>query len=277
MQNVVDITRIIKKYPEALRAGKYVEGLGRFGRLPTALTMTAMTRPDARLINPLAPRVASAASGGMSFTRFDELAMKTSVFMGTAIAAIQLASAVPNLIDAVTNNDGPWHENLLGTTSGRAGMLQLATGSLGMGMFATALRQTSGRSSGLVGRVMEAGKAPIMANPFLTKVGIASGVVLAANELGYFDFFNKHEKRDVPTILRDAARRTPVLSDSSLRTAALLGSAAYVGFKAQRAIASGGLSALGKGPLIGGAIVATLLGAQLLGGLSALDAPPSGS
>ena len=64
-----------------------------------------------------------------------------------------------------------------------------------------------------------------------------------------------------------------MLNAPALRTSALLGAGAIIGFKAHRAIAAaGGVSGLGRGQVVGGAIVAGLLGAQLLGGLSFLDA-----
>jgi hypothetical protein len=75
-------------------------------------------------------------------------------------------------------------------------------------------------------------------------------------------------------VLGEAVHKTPVLNDPEWRTAAILGAGGIVGFKAHRAIAAaGGMSGLGKGHVIGGAIVAGLLGAQLLGGLSGMNKP----
>ncbi|MCW2927654.1 MAG: hypothetical protein JWM86_1622 [Thermoleophilia bacterium] len=272
-QNAIDIARTVKKYPEALRAGTFEPSLGRLGRLPTAIGLTAMTRPDARIVDPAAPRVATMASAGKSFTRWDELAMKSSVLLGTSLAGIQLLSAVPNLADAL-GKDGPWYENLAMSTSGRAGVLQLAGGGVGLGLFAVALKQTKDIAGpGIVSKALAAGKAPVMAKPFWTKFGLATGAVVMANELGYFDMLNRGEQRRVGTVLADAAHKTPVLNDSSYRTAGLLTAGGVLGFKAHRAIsAAGGLSGLGKGHLIGGAIVGGLLGAQLLGGLDVLNA-----
>lgn len=274
LANAIDIARTVKKYPEALRAAKFDPSLGTLGRLPTAIGLTAAMRPDARLVDPMAPRVPSAASLGKSFTRFDEIAMKSSVLLGTSLAALQLASAVPNLADALSK-DGPWYQNIAQSTSGRAGVLQLAGGGLGLGVFLTALHQTKGvGATGVVDRVMAAAKAPIMARPVFTTIGLASGAVVMANELGYLDFLNTGETRSVPTVLSDAAHRTPVINDPALRTGALLTAGGVLGYKMQRAItAAGGLSGLGKGHLIGGAVIAGLLGAQLLGGLDALDKP----
>lgn len=263
-QNAIDVTRLVKKYPEAHRAGN----------LGTALRLTALTRPDSRVIDPSAPRVATAASAFKSFTRFDELAMKSSVLLGASLAVIQLASAAPNLADALSQ-DGPWHENLGQTTSGRAGVLQLAGGGLGVGLFATALRQTAGHAEGFIPTVLAAAKAPIMARPIFGQIGTASAVVVMANELGYLDFLDSDEGRSVGTILRDAAQGTPLINDGSFRTAGLLGAGAIVGVKVGKAIqAAGNGSTLGTGAVIGGAVVAGLLGAQLLGGLDLLDKVP---
>lgn len=279
LMNGVDVARTIKKYPEALRAARFDPTLGRLGRLPTAVGLTALTRPDSRLIDPAAPRVASAASKGMSFTKFDELAMKSSVLLGTSLAALQIASAIPNLADAL-GKDGPWYENLALSTSGRAGVLQLAGGSLGMGVFLTALHQTKGQgSSGVINRILTAAKAPIMAKPIFTSIGIGSGMLVMANELGYFDWLNTGEARSIPTVLRESAQRTPILNDPEFRTAGILAAGGVVGYKAHRAmqaaggVMGGGISGLSRGHWIGGAIVAGLLGAQLLGGLSALNKP----
>jgi hypothetical protein len=272
--NALDITRTLAKYPEAIRAAKFDPSLGRFGRLPTAIGLTAAMRPDARLVDPMAPRIASVASLGKSFTRFDEIAMKSSVLLGTSLAALQLASAIPNLSDALSK-DGPWYENIAFSTSGRAGVLQLAGGGLGLGVFMTALNQTKGAgATGVVDRVMAAAKAPIMARPVFTSIGIGSGMVVLANELGYLDFLNTGEERSVPTVLKDAAHKTPILNDQQFRTGALLVGGGVLGYKMHRAIsAAGGLSGLGKGHIIGGIAVAGLLGAQLLGGLDVLNKP----
>jgi hypothetical protein len=271
--NAVDLARLAKKFPEALRAARFDPSLGRLGRLPTALALAAQVRVDDRIVNPLAPRVASAASLGRSFTRFDELAMRTSVLLGASLAAVQVASAIPNIIDAV-GKDGPWHENLLQTTAGRFGMLQLGGGLLAGGIFATALARTHAAAggAGLVQHVMAASKSPIMAKPIVGQIGIAAGLITAANELGYLDMLNSGETRSIGQVLGDAARGTPVLSDPTLRTGVLLGAGAVTGFKLHRAMtAGGGIGALSKGHWAAAGIVGGLLGAQLLGRLGALD------
>jgi hypothetical protein len=273
LQNGIDVARLIKKYPEALRAGSFEPGLGRLGRLPTAVGLTFLTRADNRIVDPLAPRVASAASLGRSFTRFDELAMKSSVLLGASLAAIQIGASIPNLMDAL-DNEGPWYANLAGSTSGRAGVLQLSGGVIGAAVFATALRQTAGQAgTDVVARVLAAGKAPIMARPLWGRIGLATGALVAANELGYLDMFNAGERRATPTVLAEAARKTPVINDSTGRTAVLLGVGGMIGFKAHRGVlaAGGALSGISKGHIVGGAVVAGLLGAQLLGGLHTLD------
>jgi hypothetical protein len=120
-------------------------------------------------------------------------------------------------------------------------VLQLSGGVIGAAVFATALRQTAGQAgTDVVARVLAAGKAPIMARPLWGRIGLATGALVAANELGYLDMFNAGERRATPTVLAEAARKTPVINDS-------------------------------KGHIVGGAVVAGLLGAQLLGGLHTLD------
>lgn len=275
VQNGIDVVRLVKKYPEALRAGQFDPSLGKLGRLPTALGLTALTRPDNRVIDPTwRGLAASLETGGRTFDRFDDIAMKSSVLLGASLAAIQIGSSIPNLVDAV-GKDGPWHENLVQSTSGRAGMLQLAGGTIGAAVFATALKQTAGQAGpGIVSKVLTAGSAPIMARPVWGRIGLATGAVVMANELGFLDSLNKGETRSIGQVLGDATHKTPVLNDPEWRTAALLGAGSIVGFKAHRAVAAaGGLSGLGKGHVIGGAVIAGLLGAQLLGGLSGMNKP----
>ncbi len=275
-QNAIDVVRLIKKYPEALRAGQFDPSLGKLGRLPTAVGLTALTRPDNRILDPTwRGLAASLETGGRTFDRFDEIAMKSSVLLGASLAAIQIGSSIPNLADAL-GKDGPWYENLAQSTSGRAGMLQLAGGTLGAAVFATALKQTAGQAGpGVVSKVLTAGSAPIMARPIWGRIGLATGAVVMANELGFLDWLNKGETRTVGQALGEATHKTPVLNDPELRTAAILGAGGIVGYKSHRAVAAaGGLSGLGKGHIIGGAIVAGLLGAQLLGGLAGMNKPP---
>lgn len=277
-QNVLDVGRLLKKVPEAARAAKFDPSLGRAGRIPTLGGLLALQRPDSRIIDPLAPRVASAASLGKSFTRIDEIAMKSSMLLGTSVSAIQVGTSIPNLVDAV-RTEGPWHENLAATTSGRAGVLQLAGGSIGVTLFGLALRQTRGQGDGgVIPRMLTAAKAPLLARPIWGKVGIGSFALVLANETGYFDKLNSGESRSGGTVLREAAHKTPVLNDAAWRTAAIGIAGSVVGYKSHRAIQAagglggGGLAGLGKGHVIGGAIVGGLLGAQLLGGLKVLDA-----
>lgn len=282
--NAIDVARLIKKYPEALRAGAFDPSLGRFGRIDAAIGQTIATAPNRNIIDPLAPRVASAESLGRSFTRFDEVAMKTSTFLSSSLAAIQFGSSIPNLIDAV-GNEGPWQQNLYDNQSGRSGVLQFAGGGMGLGMLGTALVQShrmglgdpvaEGAKSALgrgVQRLIDSGKAPVMANPLLKYIGIGSGLAAMANEIGYFDAFDRGNTRSVATTLRDAARKTPVLNDEKLRTAAFGAGGALAAWKGtQAALKEGGLRNLGKGHIGGVAVAAGLLGANLLGAFGTLD------
>lgn len=277
VMNAIDVARLVKKYPEALRAGQHVPELGRLGRLPAALSLTAQMRVDSTIVDPALRGMgpASAATLGKSFDKFDSVMMRSSVLLGASLAAIQIGSAIPNLMDAVAK-EGPWHENLLQSTSGRFGMLQLGGGLLGSALFATALRQTAGQAGeGVVARIMAAGNAPIMAKPMWGRIGIGTGLLVAANEFGYLDMFNTGETRSTGTVLRDAARSTPIVNDSTLRTGLMLTAGGIIGFKAHRAMttAGAGISGMPKGYWAAGAVAAGLIGAQLLGGLSGIDKP----
>ena len=274
-QNGIDVVRLLKKYPEAMRAGQFDPSLGKLGRLPTAVGLTFLTRPDNRIVDPTAPAKATAASLGRSFTRFDSLSMKTSVLLGASLAAIQIGSSIPNLADAL-DNEGPWYQNLAQSTSGRAGVLQLTGGVIGASLFAKALRQTAGQGEGVIGRILAAGNAPIMAKPMWGRIGLATGALVMANEVGYLDMLNVDETRSTGQVLSDAVHKTPGLNDPTLRTGMLLAAGGIVGFKAHRAMLAGGggIASIGKSHWIAGAAVAGLLGAQLLGGLSAMNKPP---
>ena len=275
--NGLDVLRLLKKYPEALRAGQFDPSLGRLGRLPTAVGLTFLTRPDNRIVDPTAPLKPTVASLGRSFTKFDSVAMKASVLIGTSLAALQIGSAIPNLADAL-DNEGPWYQNLAQSTSGRAGILQLTGGLIGAGVFAAALRQTAGQGSGIVGRALAAGNAPIAAKPLWGRIGMVTGALVMANEVGYLDMFNADETRSTGQVLSDAVHRTPVLNDPTLRTGALLAAGGVVGFKASRAVAAAGIGIKGlpKGYWAAGAVVAGLLGTQLLGGLQGMNKPEDG-
>lgn len=331
--NAIDVARLLKKYPEALRAGKFDPSLGRFGRIDAAIGQTIAMAPNRHVIDPLAPRVASAASLGKSFTKFDEVVMKSATLLSSSLAAIQFGSSIPNLIDAA-GNEGPWHQNMYDNESGRSGVLQFAGGGLGLAMLGTALAQTdpkrvaardARRAAGIVdptagarlaqlgkefapgalasravrtsarvaavdvsqavrpaqvkaalgrgaARVIASGKAPVMANPLLKYVGLASGFTVMANELGYFSAFDRNNKKSVGTTLHDAASNTIVLNDRNLRTAAFTGATGLVAWKtAQAVLKDGGMRNIGKGHVAGMAITAGLLGANLLGKLDGLN------
>lgn len=334
LNNGIDVARLVKKYPEALRAGRFDPSLGRFGRIDAAIGQTITMAPNRNIINPLAPRTPSVASLGRSFTKVDELAMKTSTMLGSSLAGLQFASSIPNLIDAASA-EGPWNENLYDNASGRSGVLSFAGGGLGLAMLGTALVQTnpklasaraeryaSGtpaptlrertqqvrgaltreqlaqrtssaaarvrdidvraavrptqvRSSmgGAVGRIIAAGKAPVMANPVLKYVGIASGFAVMANELGYYKALDRGNVKSVGTTLQEAARGTVVLNDEQLRSAAFGAGVGLAGWKvAQAVMKDGGMRNIGKGHVAGVAVSAGLLGANLLGKLGGLDA-----
>jgi len=261
LTNAIDVARILKKVPEAYRGGL----------LGTALTQAITTAPAMPIINPPPPGVAlDAVRGGMSFSKWDAGLMQASVALSSAVAVIQVASAVPNLYDALSQDGGV--VNLAGTTSGRAGVLQLTGGGIGLYLLKRALSETKSTPGGFVKRVVEAGKAPIMANAMWKRVGIASGVAVMANELGYLDFLDKDNKRAVVTTLKDATHRTPVLNSDTWRSVALIGATAITAKKLITAsMEAGALMPMPRGPLRNAGIAVGLLGLQLAGGLDFLN------
>lgn len=275
VQNLLDMGRIAVKLPELTTAGAYAPGLGKLGRLPSAagillLTPLGLSRPDSRIVDPSAPPIRSVASAGKSFTALDARLMKSSVLIGSSLAFLTTASGLVNLVDAV-RQDGPWHEELAGSTAGRTGVLQVLGGAMGLGLFATAIQRTKAPTGGVVSTVLAASKSPIMAKPLFSRLGAAFSVAVFANELGYLDSLNAGETRSFTGTLGAAARHTPVLNDPTFRTATLGLIGGGVGASAIRAARTGGLGAIGPVKLGVGALVAGLVGAQALGGLHRLD------
>jgi len=262
-KNAVDVARLVKKYPEALRTGN----------LTTAIQQTLLTAPDARIIDPAVKGLDAAKTAGRTFDAFDDKMMKASTAFAAFMSPVQFLSAFPSLGNSLLGKDGGV-DNLATTAEGRAGVLQLIGGGIGLHMLNQARLQTAGgAASGLIGRLSAMGSAPIMADPMLTKIGLVSGLSVTLNELGYLDVLNENDPRSVSEKLGDAAHGTPVLNDSLLRTGALGGIGTLMGAKAIQSVkAAGSLGGLSTGQRFGLPIVAGLAGASLLGGLDFLNA-----
>jgi len=340
-QNTIDVLRTIKKLPEAHRTGhlgmainqvfvarpdnriidplapRPAPGSGTWMNqafdearavrtrivervLPSSLRdgrLGAMLRPTAPSEQALRPPLSTMKT----FSRFDEIAMKSSVLLGSALSGIQVATAIPNLVDAVEQD---W--NLAATTSGRAGVLQLVGGGIGMWVFGRSLEQATGTKGifsalkvfahpdvmrrtyaeqGLgaaikattraqLNTVIAAGRAPINAVPWLGKLGLTHAAVIGLNELGYLDKLNSGETRDLPKVLRDAAHGTPGLNSAPIRTGVFVGLGAIFAAKAGWGTFSArSLRAVTPTQGIGMATMGALLVAEKLGKLDGLNKP----
>lgn len=209
----LDIGRVLWKAPEAFAARSIPlpEGASalreamhaRVGRLPLLAKQAILTAPDTRIIDPLAPAVRDAMTG-RSYTRLDSMANRISGSMGLVLAAAQLGVAIPNLIDGI-RKDGV--SGLGNTTSGRTGVVSLVGGALGMGVLIPAFRGAEGATLGA--RLLRMAESPHLTSPLIANIGIGLGLLTAANEFGFLDFFNKGDDRPVGTVLSDSLHSLP--------------------------------------------------------------------
>lgn len=193
-KNLIDVVRSAVKIPEAARAGQLVPAL--------AQTLTAS--PTARLIDPAAPRVATAASGWKSFTALDEALYRSASLVGVGLGAFQLGSAVPNIVGAVRSGGA---RALVDTRAGREGLLQAAGGAVTLGAFARG--GLAARAAGVRGAgpfLLAAAGSSRMASPLVLGATFATGGLVFANSRGFLDFLNQGERRSFAQVESDAWR-----------------------------------------------------------------------
>lgn len=220
-QKGVDVGRLAKKFPEAWRMREYLAAEpiartsvmrwlhARTGRTGLALWELATMAPDTRLINPAAPAVASAASHGQSFTRFDRNAYRASSVISMALAPIQLVSGIPGLIEGVHTHG---ISGLVDTKAGRSGILQTGGGALGMLPLALAVREARMQGvHGIANLATHITQSKWMSSPALVSVGIGAGLLTFANEIGALDMFNTNNTRPAMDVLSDAAHKLPLI------------------------------------------------------------------
>jgi hypothetical protein len=195
-KNGLDVARSAIKLPEAYRSG----------RLLPALAQVVTASPTTHLLDPNAPRVATAASHGRSFTKVDELGYRTASLLGVGIGAFQFASGVPNVYRAV-HEGGP--KALVDTREGRTGALQVASGALTLGTFGRA--GAVARAAGVRGpaRVaLAAAGSASLTSPLILGTTLASSGLVLANDHGFLDFMNRGEQRSFGQVERDSWRAT---------------------------------------------------------------------
>lgn len=195
----LDMARVAAKFPEARATGN----------LPTAVRQFITAAPTTSLIDPSAPRLASAALGGKTFTAFDRSAYRLSSGIGAALAGVQLASSVPNLIEG-WQKDGP--AGLVNSQSGRTGVLQAAGGGFALGLLSKAFVETrAAGTTGFLPTLLEATAKPSLSRPWVAGIGFLTAGLVIANELGFFDFLNKGETRDLGQVMSDAVHNLPFM------------------------------------------------------------------
>ena len=191
-KNALDVARSAIKLPEAYRSG----------RLVPALVQTITASPTTHLIDPNAPRVASATSAGRSFTHVDEALYKSASLIGVGIGAFQFVSGVPNIYHAVKQGGA---SAIYDTREGRTGTLQAAGGALTLGAFAGA--SVAARAAGVRGVLpvtLAASSAASLSSPVLLVATIASSGLVLANDHGFLDFMNRGERRGFQQVERDS-------------------------------------------------------------------------
>ncbi|MBC7644099.1 MAG: hypothetical protein H7123_03160 [Thermoleophilia bacterium] len=211
----LDLARSAKKLPESFKArnflpspeaGKLETSLHKYvGRLPQNLKQMALVAPDTRIIDPHAPMQAAESARGLSYSTLDRRGYVASNSIGTAIAGVQLIGGGINLREAWTT------DGVAGTydmKSGRSGVLQTVSGALGLGMVGYAMKQESGNIFARFGKSMG---SELLTSPKITNIGIAASLIVGANELGFFDFMDKNNKRSFGKVMSDAVHNLPFL------------------------------------------------------------------
>lgn len=191
-KNGIDVLRSAIKLPEAYRSG----------RLMPALAQTITATPTAHLIDPNAPRMATAASAGRSFTRFDEVGYRASSLVGVGIGAFQLANGVPNIYRAVKQGGA---KAIVNTREGRTGALQAAGGAVTLGAFGRA--SVAAKAAGVTGVLpvtLAAAGAASLSSPWILGATLGSSALVLANDHGFLDFMNAGEQRSFVQVERDS-------------------------------------------------------------------------
>ena len=197
-KNVLDVGRSAVKLPEAFRAGT----------LAPALAQTLTASPTTHIIDPRAPRIATAASAGKSFTALDEIGYRTSSLIGVGVGVFQVANGVPNIARAVARGGAV---AIVNTREGRTGVLQAAGGALTLGAFARA--GVAARAGGVTGAVpvtLAAASAASLSSPWMLGATLASSGLVLANDHGFMDFMNKGEQRSFGQVQRDSWQATGI-------------------------------------------------------------------
>jgi hypothetical protein len=191
-KNVLDVGRAAVKLPEAYRAG----------RLMPALAQAVTASPTTHLIDPNAPRVASAASAGRSFTAVDAVGYRAASMLGVGLGAFQMANGIPNIVHAV-HDGGP--KAIVTTRDGRTGALQAIGGGITLGTFGRAAGMA--RASGVPGVgpvLLAAAGSASLASPWVLGATVATSGLVFANGRGFLDFMNEGETRTVRQVERDS-------------------------------------------------------------------------
>lgn len=197
-KNAMDVTRAAIKLPEAARSGQ----------LAPALAQTLTASPTSALINPNAPRIASAASGGKSFTLVDEVGYRATSLLGVGIGAFQVISGVPHIAHAIRDGGA---RALYDSREGRTGALQAAGGALTLGAFTRAgFAAKAAGVHGAVPLVLAAATAPSLTSPVILGATIASSALVLANDHGFLDFMNRGDRRPVGQVERQAWQATGI-------------------------------------------------------------------
>lgn len=118
--------------------------------------------------------------------------------IGLALLGVGMIYGFPNLVEG-WNDGGRTIGGLSETKHGRTGVLGTAGNLFAVGVVATAFSKAPAGP----GRVAAALASPLMSNGKVILAGIAMGIPVALNEIGFLDFLDKGDDRDPWSTAKD--------------------------------------------------------------------------
>ena len=118
--------------------------------------------------------------------------------IGLALLGVGMIYGFPNLVEG-WNDGGHTIGGLAETKHGRTGVLGTAGNLFALGVLGTAFATSPAGP----GRIAATLGSPLMSNGKVILAGIAMGIPVALNEIGFFDFLNAGDDRDPWTTAKD--------------------------------------------------------------------------
>ena len=184
---LIDRTRVLAAFPHARENGKTAKW--------AAELVTGKITNDIVPITGGTLRVAGRTLTTQGFQR----SYQVSNAIGLALLGVGMVYGFPNLVEG-WNDGGHTIGGLAETKHGRTGVLGTAGNLFALGVMGTAFAKAPSGP----GRIAATLASPLMSNGKLIVAGMALGLPVALNELGFFDFLNKGDDRDI----RETAQET---------------------------------------------------------------------